>query len=307
MAYTDETGAFRIRALIPGTFEVRATAAKLSPVVQKDVKVGITAPAELTFVMEVQTTQDEIIVVQKAPLVSTTKANVKEDFSSEFVEALPHRGRDNIHRDMLGSVAGSVANRMRGGSANQTIVTQDGFDMGPPGKTISPSLKASAAFEIQTAGYGADNPTASGGVLNLVTRSGSNRFEFELNATADSNRSASSRTSATRAPTPSTTSSTRPSPGRIIQDKLWFFFNTETHLTQDGRQRDIEGIFADPLPAQRIIQKGSFKLTWQASSRNKLSAITNYELPYEINRIARHGHRAPRPRRTAAPSASSSA
>ena len=172
MAYTDENGAFRMRALIPGTFEVRATAAKLSPVVQKDVQVGITAPAELTFVMEVQTTADEIIVVQKAPLVSTTRANVTEDFSSEFVEALPHRGRDNIHRDMLGSVAGSVANRMRGGAANQTIVTQDGFDMGPPGKTISPSLKSSAAFEIQTAGYGADNPTASGGVLNLVTRSG---------------------------------------------------------------------------------------------------------------------------------------
>jgi hypothetical protein len=289
VAYSDETGAFRMRALIPGTFDVRATAPKLNPVVQKDVQVGITAPAELTFLMEVQTTVDEITVVQKAPLVSTTRANVTENFGSDFVEALPHHGRDNIHRDMVGSVAGSVANRMRGGSANQTIVTQDGFDMGPPGKTISPSLKSSAAFEIQTAGYGADNPTASGGVLNLVTRSGSNRFEFELNATADNN---SLQFFRDQRDTRSNTFYYVINPmiaGPIIKDKLWYFFNTETHLTQDGRQRDIEGIFPDPLPTQRIIQKGSIKLTWQASSRNKLSAITNYEFPNEINRVANLG------------------
>jgi hypothetical protein len=291
VAYSGDDGGFRMRALIPGVFEVRATAPKLNPVVQKDVQVGITAPAELTFVMEVQTKEDVVIVVQRAPLVSTTRANVAEEFGSDFIEALPHgtssslAGRDNIHRDMLGSVAGSVANRMRGGAANQTIVTQDGFDMGPPGKTISPSLKASAAFEIQTAGYGADNPTASGGVLNLVTRSGSNKFEFELNASADSNtlqffkdQRDTSLNSFYYVINPTIA-------GPIIQDKLWFFVNTETHFTQDGRERDIEGIFADPLPAQRIIQKGSTKLTWQISSRNKVSLINNYEFPFERNRV----------------------
>jgi hypothetical protein len=284
-AYSDETGAFRMRALIPGLFEVRAQAPNLSPVVQKDVQVGITAAAELTFVMEVQTTADEVMIVQKAPLVSTTRANVSEDFSSEFVEALPHAGRDNIHRDMVGSVAGSVANRMRGGSANQTIVTQDGFDMGPPGKTISPSLKSSAAFEIQTAGYGADNPTAPGGVLNLVTRSGSNKYELEFNATADSN---SLQFFRDERDTRSDTFYYVINPmvaGPIIQDKLWFFINTETHFTQEGRPPDIEGIFRDPLPGQRIIQKGTTKLTWQASSRNKLSAIVNYEFPFEHDRV----------------------
>ena len=80
--------------------------------------------------MEVKTTAEEVTVVQKAPLVSTTKPNVSEEFGNDFVEALPHHTRDNIHRDMLGSVAGSVGNRMRGGGANQTLVTQDGFDMG---------------------------------------------------------------------------------------------------------------------------------------------------------------------------------
>ncbi len=185
VTYTDVEGAFNLRALIPGTFEVRASAPNMASLVQKDVKVGITSAAELNLMMEVKTTQEEVTVVQKAPVVSTTKPNVTEDFSNDFVEALPHHTRDNIHRDMLGSVAGAVGNRMRGGGANQTLVTQDGFDMGVPGRVISPAFKSTAAFEIQTAGYGADNPTAPGGMLNLVTRSGSNKFEFEFNATAD--------------------------------------------------------------------------------------------------------------------------
>jgi hypothetical protein len=285
-AYTNDEGAFRIRALIPGVFEVKATAATLRTVVQKDVRVGITSAAELNFIMEVSTTVEEVKVVEKSPLVSTTKPNLREEFNNDFVEALPHHGRDNIHRDMLGSVAGSMSNRMRGGAQNQTVVTQDGFDMGPPGKTISPALKSSAAFEVQTGGYGADNPTASGGILNLVTRSGSNQFEFEFNASADHNALQLFRDSRD---TRSNTFYYVLNPmvaGPIIKDKLWYFFNTETHLTQDGRQRDVEGISPDPVPRQRFIQKGSVKLTWQVTGRNTLSAITNYELiPREINRV----------------------
>jgi hypothetical protein len=181
--YSAEDGGFRIRALIPGTFEVRASAPTLRTVVQKDVHVGIGAPAELSLLMEVVTSVEEVKVVERSPLVSTTKPNLREEFTSDFVESLPHHSRDTIHRDMIGSVAGSMGTRMRGGGANQTITTQDGFDMGSPGKNISPSLKSSAAFEIQTAGYGGDNPTAAAGLINLVTRSGSNQFELEFNAT----------------------------------------------------------------------------------------------------------------------------
>jgi hypothetical protein len=283
--YTGEDGSFRLRSLIPGQFEVNASAPKLRTVVQKGVKVGITSAVELNLIMDVETATEQVTIKQTTPLVSTTKPNVAEEFDTEFVEALPHHARDNIHRDMVGSVAGSVANRMRGGAANQTIVTQDGFDMGPPGKTISPTLKSSAAFEIQTGGYAGDNPTASGGILNLVTRSGSNKFEFEFNATGENNALQFFRDE--RDPRSDTFYYVlNPTiAGPIIKDKLWFFFNTETHLTQDGKQRDVEGIFPDPLPTQRYIQKGSIKLTWQASSRNKLSLITNYELIWERDRV----------------------
>ncbi|HEY0711526.1 MAG TPA: carboxypeptidase-like regulatory domain-containing protein, partial [Polyangia bacterium] len=86
-AYTSDEGAFRIPHLAPGTFEVRASAPKLETIVNKGVKVGITSVTELNIVMKVQTKTEVVAVVEKAPLVKTTKANITETFELETVEA----------------------------------------------------------------------------------------------------------------------------------------------------------------------------------------------------------------------------
>ena len=155
--YTNEEGFFRFNALFPGTFEVRATAPKLKTVIQKEIKVGISAAAEVSLVMEVeQAGVEEVKVVEKAPTVSTTTSNVKEVYDLDFVESMPFNSRDQVFNQMVGQIGGAVGTRVRGGAGNQTIFTQDGFDM----RDQYPVTKASAAYEIQSAGYGADNATA---------------------------------------------------------------------------------------------------------------------------------------------------
>src|SRR5947207_1969408 len=80
-AYTNEEGCFRFPILDPGTFEVRADAPKLRTVIQQNVKVGINSPAEVNLVMEVASDKvEEVKVVEKAPLVNTSSASVKEVF-----------------------------------------------------------------------------------------------------------------------------------------------------------------------------------------------------------------------------------
>ena len=71
--------------------------------------------------------------------------------------------------------------------------------------------------------------------------------------------------------------------GPIIKDKLWFFFATETHLIQRGRGSDVEGILPDPTLYQKGIQKGTFKITWQISPRNRLTNLNNFDSAYESN------------------------
>jgi hypothetical protein len=280
VAYSNEEGFFRIAALFPGTFELRATAPKLRTVVQKDVLVGITVPAEVNLVMEVESARvEEIKVVERAPLVSTTAANLKEVYDLDFIESLPYGSRDQVHRQAINNIAGAINGRVRGGAANQTLYTQDGFEL----YAQFPVLKSSAAFEIQGGGYGADMPTAPGGLVNLVTKTGSNKFELELNVTADSNRLrffTDQRDGA--APTYFYLISPMVS-GPIIKDKLWFFFTTESHLIQNGRAGDAEGILPDPTLYRKGIQKGTFKITWQISPRNRLTSLNNFDSAYEFN------------------------
>jgi Carboxypeptidase regulatory-like domain len=277
--YTNDEGFFRFAALFPGTFEVRATAPKLRTYIQKDVKVGISAAAEVSIVMEVeQAGVEEVKVVEKAPTVSTTTSNVKEVYDLDFVESMPFNSRDQVFNQMVSQIGGAVGTRMRGGAGNQTIFTQDGFDM----RDQYPVTKASAAYEIQSAGYGADNAAASGGLVNLVTKTGSNKWEAEFNATYEDNWLRLGKDN-------------RDSPGNfyylvnpafagpIVKDKLWFAMTFELHWLGRGRDPDALGIISDPLPYRKGINKGTLKVTWQMNSRNKLSYLMNIDSAWETN------------------------
>jgi hypothetical protein len=285
---------FRVRQLFPGTFELRASAPKLKTVIQKDVRVGINAPAEVSLIMEVEAQGiEEVKVVEKAPLVSTSKPNLKETYDLDFVEATPHASRDNIHAQLVNETPGGINGRVRGGSASQTVFTQDGFFM----RGQYPVLKSAAAFEIQSGGYGADNPMAAGGLLNLVTKTGSNKFEFEFNAEAVLNQMVFFRDQLDPNSGLYFLVLNPAISGPIIKDKLWFAFATESHIlhnaTNSGgtidRGKDPLGEFPDPQPYDKFIQKGTLKLTWQVAARNKISTLTNFDLPHEWNMINGQG------------------
>jgi hypothetical protein len=280
-AYSNDEGAFRISQLDPGKFEVRASAPKLETIVNKDVKVGISSATELNIIMRIMTKTETVAIIEKPPIVKTTKSNITETFDLDMVEALPHGSRDNVHNQVINDVAGGMNGRVRGGSTTQTLFTQDGFEM----RGQFPTLKSSAAYEVNTGGFGVDNPMAAGGSVNLVTKSGSNKFEFEFNATADSNRLRFFRDENDN---PAATYFYVVNPmisGPIIKDKLWFHFNTESHFLQNATSPDSEGILSTPNNYKKFIQKGTLKLTWQINGRNKIYSLTNFDSPHEWNMV----------------------
>jgi phage gpG-like protein len=283
--YTNAEGMFRFPVLTPGEFKVKAEAPRLQTVVQNNIKVGITSPAEVNLIMEVASTKvEEVKVVAKAPLVNTTKPNVKEVFDVDFVDQMPHDNRDVIFQQITNDVAGAIkGGRVRGGGGKQTIYVMDGFNM----LNQYPTVKASSAYEIQTAAYGADNATAPGSVVNLVTRSGSNKFEFELGATADSSKlnffqDATDPKSSSHFFVLNPTIS-----GPIIKDKLWYSLNVEFLTRKTGREEDpsgLEDLHIDP--EIRHWFKGTVKLAWQVTGRNKLQSVTNFDEFWQFNRTA---------------------
>jgi hypothetical protein len=238
--------------------------------------------------MEVETSNvEEVKVVEKAPVVSTTTSNVREVYDLEFLEALPMISRDQVHTQMIDQVAGANNGRMRGGSANQTLFTQDGFELNQINGDYPP-LMSSAAYEVNTAGYGADAPNSPGGMINLVTKSGSNKTELGLNVTAEADqlrffydqRDQSATGIGAIGQGASSYYIIAPTVGGpIIKDKLWYFLSDETHIIGRTRTGDPEGYLPDRLPYSKFFHKFTLKVTWQVSPRNKLSSLTNLGFP----------------------------
>jgi hypothetical protein len=279
--YTNEDGGFRFVALQPGKFELRAAAPKLKQVIVKSVPVGISAPAEVNVVLEVETATEEVSIVERPPVVNTKSAALKENIDLDMIAAMPLDDPDNPHRGLLGAVAGTMGasnsanGRVRGGLANQTIFTQDGFDL----QEQYPTMKTSAAYEVLTGGHGGESPLASGAAVNLVTRSGSNKFEVEMRASFDNSRLRFFLEDG-EAGQPNYKYIFNPTiSGPIVRDRLWFFLNNEVNLDRDTRSVDPQGVFPDRPAFFKLINKGTFKLTWQVTPRNRLSSLNNWEAP----------------------------
>jgi hypothetical protein len=275
VTYSGADGTFRLPSLATGTFEVRASAPKMQEVLQRDVKVGITSATDITIMMEVRGKTEEVQVIEKAPTVSTTAANVRTVYDLDFVENLPIDGLATkvepfVNNNTPG--AGASGDRFRGGTNRQNQFMVEGFSMGNQRYT----MKSLATIEAQTAAYGADNAATQGAVVNMVTKSGSNRFEFDMSGFYEDNRISPWRERAD--PTaPVTRFNLNPGfSGPIIKDKLWFYANVEARHEYLGFDRDPAGQAPQLPPQQGYFGRGSFKLTWQIAPRHKLSSFSLY-------------------------------
>jgi hypothetical protein len=284
VTYTNDAGEFRVVGLIPGTFEVVATVPKMKTVHQKGVKVGLNAAAEVNVIMEVETATEEVKVIEKAPVISTKSAAVKEQYDSEFIDQIPSDFKSGAESVIATSVPGSVVvgfrgARIRGGAVNQTAFQVEGFNMVGQRSTLA----GMAGLEIQGAGYGAENATVPGGVVNMVTKSGSNKFELDINAYGEDNhlnyftdQLDNNDRSYFYVFNPNVS-------GPIIKDKLWYFFNLEARPEHMTDPVDPLGIAPRTADYNYFSTRGSGKVTWQINQRNKLVSFTNFNMRSNFN------------------------
>jgi hypothetical protein len=279
--YTNDEGFFRIAGLQPGVFELTTSAPNLKSVIQKQIRVGMNAAAQVDVLMEAETAVEEVKVIERAPVVSTTSAKVKETFDSEFIDAIPldkrtgYGGfiRDNVPGAADGAGAFAAQDwlaRVRGANANQNSILVEGFYMNWQKIT----LNSLAAMEVLTAGNGAENAGTPGAVVNMVTQSGSNRYLLDVTAWHEDGRlrlfTESSDVSNDRRQ-----SFFNPAiSGPILKDKVWFYLNVETRNEAIHRDPDPTAVVPTPPPRYYWNVRGTLKLTWQVTPRNKIQSFT---------------------------------
>jgi hypothetical protein len=277
---TDDEGHYRLQNLSPGVFTVTATALHLKTVIQKNVRVTAAASNELDILMEVETAEEQVRVVERAPTVNTNSPQVGETFDQEFVSNLPlgtrsYQGVMNLAPG-VNDISGGGNPNVRGGAFFNNNYLVDGVRTTDPvthtfGTNFS--FDAQAQQQVITAGFGAEHSDTLGGLTNVVTKSGSNRFELEGTATYDDQHmdffKDSRDVGANR-----TVQASLSGGGPIQKDRLWFYVSGQgiaqtftLPLDQDfPRHPSYRSYFFD----------GTAKLTWQITPRNKLEAKIAY-------------------------------
>jgi hypothetical protein len=189
---TDHNGRFFAPYLTPGRYSVRVELSGFSTLEQKAVDVRLGQRLELAgLVLKVGGVEEVVDVVGTAPVVDTSSTTAGGVLASEQVQSLPVGrqmtdalyllpGVSNSGMGGMGGGANAGSNpSMSGGSGLENNYVGDGVNItnagyGALGSGVTTDFIQET--QVKTAGFEAEYGQATGGVVNVVTKSGSNEL-----------------------------------------------------------------------------------------------------------------------------------
>ena len=185
---SDAEGLFRLNALPVGTYDLVAELQGFTRIEQKGVVVNVAQSTDLAFTLRVAQLAETITVTGEAPIVSTTTSAVGGNVEVAQMESLPLNGRQfanlaiqipgvglGFHSDPTKSTQFSPQiNGGAGRNVNYQIDGGDNNDDTVGGLLQLFPLEAIQEFNVQTARFKAEYGRSNGGVMNIVTKSGTN-------------------------------------------------------------------------------------------------------------------------------------
>jgi hypothetical protein len=185
---TSELGTYRIEFLPPGRYEVTAERQGFGSYVAKDVVVQVSTSSTVDFTMKVASVSETVTVSSESPLVQTTRSDVGQVITSAMVENIPLNGRkfqdlsllvpgtrqSNYYDPTKTEVGGVSYGGMTGRSVNITVDGGDNNDGVVRGLLQQFSADAIQEYKVTTGRYSAEFGRSTGGVVNVITKSGTN-------------------------------------------------------------------------------------------------------------------------------------
>ena len=178
---TDSSGAFRFSALPPGVYSIKAALTGFKTIDQSNVQLRIDSTVTLSFKLEVAAREEVVTVTATPPTIDTTSTVSGIVAGAEFFNRLAG-ARDfyGVTRLAPGATSDTAGPAFYGssGAENQYIIeglNTTGIELGNRGKTLNSDFIQEV--EVKTGGLPAEYGRVTGGIVNVVTKSGSNVFK----------------------------------------------------------------------------------------------------------------------------------
>ncbi|MGC1417772.1 MAG: TonB-dependent receptor [Candidatus Acidiferrum sp.] len=189
---TDESGRYQIIHLQPGAYSVEVSANGFAAFKATSVTVEVGRTTTIDARLAVKTASETVVATAEAPVIVADRADFSTNINQTTIENLPINGRrwSWFALSTPGAVPdggfGLVSFRGISGLLNNNTV--DGADNNQAffseerGRTrisYSTSEASIQEFQVNTSNYSAEYGRAAGGVVNAVTKSGTNQLHGE--------------------------------------------------------------------------------------------------------------------------------
>ena len=190
----DGQGGYSAQLLPPGTYSVTVEAAGFSKIENTGVGITVGGLVELPVTLSVSGGKEVVEVSSQTELVETSRSSTTDTIGQRRIDNLPINGRNYINFTLTDSqvvrdnapntgAAPTSGLNMSGQRARSNLVNVDGADAtdnSTNGVRSTVSQEAVQEFQIITNSYAAEYGRAAGGVVNIITRSGSNAFHGDI-------------------------------------------------------------------------------------------------------------------------------
>src|SRR5882762_907255 len=183
---TNAAGVYEVAALPAGTYTLTVSHAGFRTQVINDLEITLNRTIKIDVTLEVGTVQQKVEVSGQIPLLETSSSSEGTTIVPQQIEEMPINGRNYL--DLLQLVPGVAINRQAdihddnttpvlGERGNNTgflidgLSNQNELNGGPAAQFNQDTI---AEFQVITTGYKAEFGHASGGVVNVITKSGGN-------------------------------------------------------------------------------------------------------------------------------------
>ena len=189
-AVASGSGSYHIGGLPAGTYDVTVELSGFASVVNKDVPVQVASQSTVDFTLKVGGQSETVTVIGETSLVQTTKSDVGQVITSAMVENMPLNGRKfqdlsllvpgtrpSNYYDPTKTEVGGIS--YGGATGRNVIINVDGGDNNDGvvrGLLQQFTADAIQEYKVTTQRYSAEFGRSTGGVVNVITKSGTNDF-----------------------------------------------------------------------------------------------------------------------------------